>query len=208
MRTSTQGRKMRTTSQQLCVPAETLYCRPVSSHMKFDFWSLNRPDTGVWVEIMSNRELWQNVRGDPPFGHMNIYRTWNESKRICRRSKVWQCRRCACRRKKTAQKSHSVLKGAISMPDISQTKQGGSPYTQWRFGIAMAGAPDFPHRPQVHLLVILCWPPTVMLDLTIINAAAKSVGAGEVKKLTDNRSTEADWVNKTSPVTGFGGYAR
>lgn len=73
LRTSTDGRKMRTTSQQLCVPAErTLYCRPVSSHMKFDFWSLNRPTTDVWVEIMSNRELWQNVKGDPPFGHMKM----------------------------------------------------------------------------------------------------------------------------------------
>jgi hypothetical protein len=73
LRTSTDGRKMRTTNQELCVPAErTLYCRPVSSHMKFDFWSLNRPDTGVWVEIMSNRELWQNVRGDPPFGNMRL----------------------------------------------------------------------------------------------------------------------------------------
>ena len=73
MRTSAEGKKMRTTSQQLCVPAErTLYCRPVSSHMKFDFWSLNRPTTDVWVEIMSNRELWQNVRGDPPFGHMHL----------------------------------------------------------------------------------------------------------------------------------------
>jgi len=73
LRTSTDGRKMRTTSQQLCVPKErTLYCRPVSSHMKFDFWSLNRPTTDVWVEIMSNRELWQNVRGEPPFGHMHL----------------------------------------------------------------------------------------------------------------------------------------
>jgi hypothetical protein len=73
LRTSTDGRKMRTTSQQLCVPAErTLYCRPVSSHMKFDFWSLNRPNTDVWVELMSNRELWQNVKGDPPFGHMQL----------------------------------------------------------------------------------------------------------------------------------------
>jgi hypothetical protein len=73
MRTSTQGRKMRTTSQQLCVPRErTLYCRPVSSHMKFDFWSLNRPTTDVWVEIMGNRELWQNTQGNPPFGHMNM----------------------------------------------------------------------------------------------------------------------------------------
>ena len=73
MRTSTENKKMRTTSQQLCVPKErTLYCRPVSSHSKFDFWRLNRPNTGVWVEILSNRALWQNTRGDPPFGHMNM----------------------------------------------------------------------------------------------------------------------------------------
>ena len=73
MRMSTERKKMRTTSQQLCVPKEkTLYCRPISSHMEFDFWDLNRPDTNVWVEIMSNRALWQNTRGDPPFGHMNM----------------------------------------------------------------------------------------------------------------------------------------
>jgi len=73
MRTSTERKKMRTTSQQLCVPKErTLYCRPVSSHLEFDFWSLNRPNTNVWVEILGNRELWQNIKGDPPFGHMNM----------------------------------------------------------------------------------------------------------------------------------------
>jgi len=73
MRTSTEQKKMRTTSQQLCVPQErTLYCRPVSSHLQFDFWGLNRPNTDVWVEILSNRELWQNTRGDPPFGHMKM----------------------------------------------------------------------------------------------------------------------------------------
>ena len=73
MRTSTERKKMRTTSQQLCVPKErTLYCRPVSSHLQFDFWNLNRPTTDVWVEILSNRALWQNIKGDPPFGHMNM----------------------------------------------------------------------------------------------------------------------------------------
>lgn len=71
MRTSTEQKKMRTTSQQLCVPKErTLYCRPVSSHLQFDFWSLNKPKTNVWVEILSNRALWQNVKGEPPFGSM------------------------------------------------------------------------------------------------------------------------------------------
>lgn len=73
MRTSTEQKKMRTTSQQLCVPKErTLYCRPVSSHLEFDFWTLNKPETNVWVEILSNRALWQNVRGEPPFGRMNM----------------------------------------------------------------------------------------------------------------------------------------
>jgi hypothetical protein len=73
MRTSTERKKMRTTSQQLCVPSErTLYCRPVSSHLEFDFWTLNKPKTNVWVEILSNRALWQNTKGDPPFGQMNM----------------------------------------------------------------------------------------------------------------------------------------
>ena len=73
MRTSTEQKKMRTTSQQLCVPEEkTLYCRPVSSHLQFDFWGLNQPNTDVWVEILSNRALWQNTKGDPPFGHMKL----------------------------------------------------------------------------------------------------------------------------------------
>jgi hypothetical protein len=73
MRTSTESKKMRTTSQQLCVPKErTLYCRPVSSHLKFDFWTLNNPKPNVWVEILSNRALWQNTKGDPPFGHMKM----------------------------------------------------------------------------------------------------------------------------------------
>lgn len=73
MRYSTARKKMRTTSQQLCVPKErTLYCRPVSSHIDFDFWRLNQPYTNVWVEILGNRELWQNVKGDPPFAQMKL----------------------------------------------------------------------------------------------------------------------------------------
>lgn len=102
----------------------------------------------------------------------------------------------------------AALKGLISMPDISQTKQGGSPYTQWRFGIAMAGAPDYPTEPAGAFAGDPLLATYSDVDLEIINAAAKSVGAGRVNKLTDNRSTEADWVQKTSPVKGFRGYPR
>jgi hypothetical protein len=110
--------------------------------------------------------------------------------------------------KKLPKSQHSAIKGAISMPDISSNKQGGSPYTQWRFGIAMAGAPDYPTPPAGAFAGDPLLATYSDADLKIINAAAKSVGAGEVKKLTDNRSTEADHVNTTSPVTGFKGYGR
>ena len=109
---------------------------------------------------------------------------------------------------KLPKSQHSALKGAISMPDISSNKQGGSPYTQWRFGIAMAGAPDYPTPPAGAFAGDPLLATYSDADLAIINAAAKSVGAGRVNKLTDNRSTEADYVNKTSPVTGFKGYPR
>lgn len=100
----------------------------------------------------------------------------------------------------------TALKGAISMPDISQTKQGGSPYTQWRFGIAMAGAPDYPTPPAGAFAGDPLLATYTDEDLNIINSAAKMVGAGEVKKITDNRSTEHSAVNKQSPVKGFRGY--
>ena len=94
------------------------------------------------------------------------------------------------------------------MPDISQTKQGGSPYTQWRFGIAMAGAPHYPTPPAGAFAGDPLLATYTDVDLEIINAAAKSVGAGEVKQLTNNRSHEPDYVNKDSPVRGFAGYPR
>ena len=102
----------------------------------------------------------------------------------------------------------TTIKGAISMPDISSNKQGGSPYTQWRFSIAMAGAPDYPTEPAGAFAGDPLLATYSDADLEIINSAAKMVGAGRVNKITDNRSTEHEAVNKTSPVKGFKGYPR
>lgn len=110
--------------------------------------------------------------------------------------------------KKLPASQAAALKGAISMPDISQTKQGGSPYAQWRFGIAMAGAPDYPTEPAGAFAGDPLLATYTDEELKIINAAAKMIGAGEVKKLTDNRSSEHPKVNKVSPVTQFKGYEK
>jgi hypothetical protein len=73
MRFSTDENKFRTTSQQLCVPKEkTLYCRPVSSNLQFNFWELNKPNRDTWVEIISNRELWKNSKKNLPFDDMKL----------------------------------------------------------------------------------------------------------------------------------------
>lgn len=73
MRFNTEENKFRTTSQQLCVPKErTLYCRPVSSNLQFNFWELNKPNRDTWVEIISNRELWKNSKKNLPFDDMKL----------------------------------------------------------------------------------------------------------------------------------------
>ena len=110
--------------------------------------------------------------------------------------------------KKLPNHQATAMKGMISMPDISMTKQGGSPYTQWRFSIAMAGAPDFPTPPAGAFAGDPMLATYTDVEMDIINSAAKMTGAGKVNRLTDNRSTEADHVNKSSPVKGFSGYPR
>ena len=73
LRTSTEKKKMRTTSQILIVPKEnTMVVRPVQSNMSFNFWALNHPDQQTWVELLSNRVLYKNLKdsnpdNDPPF---------------------------------------------------------------------------------------------------------------------------------------------
>lgn len=110
--------------------------------------------------------------------------------------------------KKLPKSTASAMKGAISMPDISQVKQAGSPYAQWRFGIAMAGSPDYPTEPAGAFAGDPLLATYTDVDLEIINKAAQMIGAGEVKKLTDNRSTEVNDTNKVSPVKPFAGYGK
>ena len=98
------------------------------------------------------------------------------------------------------------MKGALSMPDISHNKQGGSAYTQWRFSVALAGAPDYPTDPAGAFAGDPILTTYSDVELEMVNAAAKAVGAGRVNKLTDNRSTEADFVQATSPIKAFKGY--
>lgn len=60
LRTTTDRKKMRTTAQILLMPAErTMYVRPIQSDISFNFWKMDDPEADTWVEILSNRPLWQ-----------------------------------------------------------------------------------------------------------------------------------------------------
>lgn len=72
LRTDTETKKMRTTAQLMCIPTEqTMYVRPVASDIHFDFWKLNKAGAETWVELLSNRALYQKTDGDePPFADL------------------------------------------------------------------------------------------------------------------------------------------
>ena len=94
----------------------------------------------------------------------------------------------------------AAIKGAISMPDVSINKSNGNPYTNYRFGIALAGAPDFPTKAAGAFAGDPLLATYTDEELEMINAAADMVGAGRVKKLSSNRSTELSNTQKISPV--------
>lgn len=106
---------------------------------------------------------------------------------------------------KTSSDHSLALKGAVSIPGISINKSSSSPYLAYRFGLAMAGAPDFPTKAAGAMAGDPLLTGYTDVELDIINAAAKMVGAGKVKKLSSNRSEELSNTNTVSPVAQWQG---
>ena len=74
LRTADKRKMMRTTSQIMMIPGgDTMFVRPVQSHMTFNFWEMNKPEHKLWLEILGNRVLYKHKRegGEPPFPKMN-----------------------------------------------------------------------------------------------------------------------------------------
>ena len=94
----------------------------------------------------------------------------------------------------------AALSNTISIPGISMNKSNGSSYAQYRFGLALAGAPDFPNKAAGAIAGDPLLSAYTEEELAMVNAAAKMVGAGEVKRMTNNRSEEMSNTNKQSPV--------
>jgi hypothetical protein len=96
------------------------------------------------------------------------------------------------------------LKGAMSMPDISNNKSNGSAYLQYRFGIALAGAHSDKDKSQFTEPAGAFAGDPVMLtyadeEAEMIKNAADMVGGGRQIPIGDKHSIERTDTHKISP---------
>ena len=92
----------------------------------------------------------------------------------------------------------TAMQNAQTFP--SQNMSTGSAYENYRFGIALAGAPDYPTKADNWIGGDPLISTYSEEEMKIINAAAKQVGSGRAQNWTGKRSQAVADVNKTSIV--------
>lgn len=102
--------------------------------------------------------------------------------------------------KKIEPEAKAALQNAQTFPSMNQST--GSAYMNYRMGIAMAGAPDYPTKMEADNWIggdpLLSTYTDVEQDM--VNAAAKAVGGGKAQKWSNSRSQEIPTTNKQSIV--------
>ena len=92
----------------------------------------------------------------------------------------------------------SSIKGAITTPDANNN--AGDAYKSYRFGLALAGAPDYPTKAVNDIGGDPLLTTYTQEELEMIKYAGKQVGVGPLKKISSNRSEELPDTYKSSPV--------
>lgn len=94
----------------------------------------------------------------------------------------------------------AAIKNAATLPALNMST--GSAYMNYRMGIALAGAPDYPTKMEADNWI--GGDPLLATyteeEFEMIKKAAEQVGAGTVQNWSGNRSQEVADVNKTSTV--------
>jgi hypothetical protein len=102
--------------------------------------------------------------------------------------------------KKISKDQKAAMKNASTLPALNMST--GSQYMNYRMGIALAGAPDFPTKMEADNWI--GGDPLISTyteeEFEMVKAAAKQVGAGTIQNWSGKRSEEVADVNKTSPV--------
>lgn len=94
----------------------------------------------------------------------------------------------------------AAMMNGSTLPGLNQAH--GSAYTGYRFGLALAGAPNYPTKMDADSWLggdplISTYTPE---EFEMVKAAALQVGAGTIENWTGDRSKEMADTQKTSPV--------
>lgn len=97
-----------------------------------------------------------------------------------------------------AKSAKSSLKNATTTPDANNN--AGDAYKYYRFGLALAGAPDYPTKATNDIGGDPLLTTYTDEEWDMIEYAGKETNLGPLKRLSSNRSTEVSDTYKTSPV--------
>lgn len=100
--------------------------------------------------------------------------------------------------KKIDKTQKAAMKNATTFPGLNMNLGNG--YTGYRFGLALAGAPEFPTKADNWIAGDPLLSPYTDEEAEMINYAAKQVGGGKGQKWSNKRSQEIDGVNTTSTI--------
>lgn len=96
----------------------------------------------------------------------------------------------------------AAMQNAITFPDLNMSTGKGGAYMNYRMGIALAGAPNYPTKMEADNWIggdpLLST--YTQEEFEMIKKAAQQVGAGTIQNWSGKRSEEVADVNKTSPV--------
>lgn len=96
----------------------------------------------------------------------------------------------------------AAMQNAITIPALNMSTGSGGAYMNYRMGIALAGAPDYPTKMEADNWIggdpLLST--YTQEEFEMIKKAAAQVGAGTIQDWSGNRSVEVADVNKISAV--------
>ena len=92
----------------------------------------------------------------------------------------------------------AAMQNVSTFPSLNMST--GSAYMNYRFGLAMAGAPDYPTKADNFIAGDPLLSTYTEAEMEIINMAAQQVGAGKPQTWSNSRSQEMNNVHKTSPI--------
>lgn len=102
--------------------------------------------------------------------------------------------------KKIDKTQKAAMRNASTLPALNQST--GSAYMNYRMGVALAGAPDYPTKMEADNWI--GGDPLLSTytdeEFEMVKKAAQQVGAGTIQNWSGKRSEEVADTNKVSPV--------